>query len=97
MRKAKKKKRIYKLIGIGDTVLVPCSKDVYRKATVIDTHIKNDTLALRIQFDNGSIHFISSELCYRIVRGVAIPLEQPKTKIQKFSIWLLRKFGLSEV
>lgn len=97
MKKAKKKKRIYKLIGTGDTVLVPCSKDVYRKATVIDTHIKNETLALRIQFDNGSVHFISSELCYRVVHGIAIPLEQPKTKLQKFCVWILRKLGLSEV
>lgn len=97
MRKNKKKKRIYKLVGIGDTVLAPCSKDVYRKAKVIDTHIKNETMVLRIQFDTGAVHFISSELCYKIVHGIAIPLEKPKTKLQKFCIWFLRKLGLSEM
>jgi len=88
---------MYKLINLGDTVLAPCSKDVYRKAIVIETLIKNETLALRIQFDTGGIHFISSELCYRIVNGVAIPLEKPRTKLQKFCVWILRKFGLSEM
>ncbi|NLL04252.1 MAG: hypothetical protein GX270_00365 [Clostridiaceae bacterium] len=95
--KKSRKNRVYKLVNLGDTVLAPCSKDVYRKAIVIDTHVKNETLALRIQFDTGAIHFISSELCYRIVNGVAIPIEKPKTKLQKFCVWFLRKLGLSEV
>lgn len=97
MKKNKKKKRIYKLVSIGDAVLAPCARDVYRKAIVIDTHVKNEMLALRIRFDTGNEHYVSSELCYRIVNGIAIPLEKPKTKLQKFCIWLLRKFGLSEM
>ncbi len=95
--KKSKKNHVYKLVNLGDTVFAPCSKDVYRKAIVIDTHAKNEAMALRIQFDTGAIHFISSELCYRIVNGVAIPIEKPKTKLQKFCVWVLRKLGLSEI
>lgn len=95
--KKRKKAQVYKLVHTGDIVFAPCSKDIYRVATVIDTQVRNDNLALRIQFDTGAVHFISAELCYRIVRGVAIPVEKPKTKLQRFCIWFLRKLGLSEV
>lgn len=95
--KKSKNNRVYKLVNLGDTVFAPCAKDVYRKALVIDTHIKNETMSLRIQFDTGAIHFVSSELCYRVVNGVAIPLEKPKTKLQKFCVWFLRILGLSEM
>lgn len=97
MKRRKKKSRIYKLVSVGDTVLAPCARDVYRKAIVIDTHVKDETLVLRIEFDTGSVHFVSSALCYRIVNGIAIPLEKPKTRLQRFCIWVLRKFGLSEM
>jgi hypothetical protein len=96
-KKSRKNKQIYKLVSLGDTVFAPCAKDVYRKATVVDTQVHNGSLALRVQFDTGAIHFISSELCYRIVNGVSIPLEKPRTKLQKFCVWVLRRLGLSEV
>lgn len=97
MKKSRKKTPIYKLVSLGDTVFAPCAKDVYRKAIVVDTQERNGNLALRIQFDTGAIHFISSELCYRIVNGISIPLEKPRTKLQKFCVWFLRKLGLSEM
>lgn len=97
LKRNKRKKHIYKLAGIGDTVFAPCSKDVYRKATVIDTQTKDDLVILRIQFDTGAVHFVSSTLCYKIVNGVAILLEKPTTKLQRFCIWILRQLGLSEV
>lgn len=97
MKKSKTKNRIYKLVNLGDTVFAPCAKDVYRKAIVIDTQEKNGIQALRIQFDTGAVHFISSELCYRLVNGISIPLEKPRTKLQKFCVWFLRKLGLSEM
>ncbi len=97
MKKTKKKTRIYKLVSVGDVVFAPCSRDVYRKAIVLETQVRNENLALRIEFDTGSVHFISAELCYRILNGVAIPVEKPKTKLQKFCVWFLRKLGLSEV
>ncbi|WP_010252383.1 hypothetical protein [Acetivibrio cellulolyticus] len=97
MKKSRKKRRIYRLVSIGDTVFAPCAKDVYRKAIVVDTQEKNDNIALRIQFDTGAVHFISAELCYRVINGVAIPIEKPRTKLQKFIVWVLRKLGLSEM
>ncbi len=97
MKKAKKKARVYKLVNTGDIVFAPCSKDIYRMARVVDTQVRNENLALRIEFDTGAVHFISAELCFRIVSGVAIAVEKPKTKLQRFCIWFLRKLGLSEV
>ena len=97
MKNSRKKTQIYKLVSLGDIVFAPCAKDVYRKATVVATQVNNGTLALRVQFDTGAIHFVSSELCYRIVNGVSIPLEKPRTKLQKFCVWFLRKLGLSEM
>jgi hypothetical protein len=40
---------------------------------------------------------VSGSLCYKIVKGIAVPLDKPSTKLQRFSLWVLRKFGLTEI
>lgn len=99
MFKRKSKKRPYKLAILpGDTIFAPAARDVYRKATVLDTQMKNDNQVFRIEFEStGTTHFVSAELCYRVLNGIIIPLEKPTTKKQEFCIWLVRKFGLIEV
>ncbi|NLL05617.1 MAG: hypothetical protein GX270_07495 [Clostridiaceae bacterium] len=99
MSRKKKKNQPYKIpILPGDTVFAPASRDVYRKAKVIDSQLKNDNTVFRIEFEStGTTHFISAELCYRVLNGIIVPLEKPTNGKQKFCIWLVRKFGLIEV
>lgn len=94
-----KNKDTYKIfINNGDSVFVPSARDVYRKAVVLKQQYKNDNLYLRIQFDSTNTeHFISAELCYKVVNGIIIPLRKPKSKKEKFCVWIVRKFGLVEV
>lgn len=93
----KKEKKQYQLANPGDLVLAPCSQDVYRKAVVISYQEVNNNPTLRIKFKTGTINFVSARLCYKVVKGIAVPLEKPKTKIQRFCLWFLRRFGLAEV
>ncbi|MDQ2086781.1 hypothetical protein RBH29_10115 [Herbivorax sp. ANBcel31] len=95
--KKKKEKKQYKLVSPGDMVLAPCAHDVYRKAVVISYQEVNNNPTIRIKFKTGSINFVSAKLCYKIVKGIAVPLEKPKTKVQRFCLWFLRRFGLAEV
>jgi len=82
----------------GDTIFAPAARDVYRKARVIDSQIKNGHQVFRIEFEStGTTHFVSAELCYRVLNGIIVPLEKPTNKKQKFCIWLVRRFGLIEV
>ena len=99
MLKGKRNKNPYKLqITAGDTIFAPASRDVYRKARVIDSQTKNNNRVFRIEFEStGTTHFVSAELCYRVLNGIIVPLEKPTTKKQEFCIWLVRKFGLIEV
>lgn len=99
MFKRKKTKRLYKFqIAVGDTIFAPASRDVYRKAKVIDSQIKNNNRVFTIEFEStGTTHFVSAELCYRVLNGIIVPLEKPANKKQEFCIWLVRKFGLIEV
>ena len=99
MFKRKSKKRTYKVhIVPGDTIFAPAARDVYRKARVIDSQTKNDNQFFRIEFEStGTTHFVSAELCYRVLNGIIVPLEKPTNRKQKFCIWLVRKFGLLEV
>lgn len=93
----KKKNKEYQLVKIGDEVFVPVSPDVFRKASVINTRINNEELVLQIKFSTGAIHFVTANLCHRVVNRIAVPIEKPKTRKQKFIVWVLRKFGLSEI
>ncbi|HHX18783.1 MAG TPA: hypothetical protein GX727_07995 [Clostridium sp.] len=93
----KKDKKQYKLVSPGDEVLAPCSQDVYRKAIVISYQEIRNIPTLRIRFKTGNMNFVSAQLCYKIVKGIAVPLEKPKTKIQRLCLWFLRRFGLAEV
>lgn len=95
--KRKKNKKQYQLVSPGDLVLAPCSQDVYRKAVVVSYKEINDNPTLRIKFKTGTVNFISARLCYKIVKGIAVPLEKPQTKVQRFCLWFLRRFGLAEV
>ncbi|TYQ15473.1 UNVERIFIED_CONTAM: hypothetical protein Cloal_1930 [Acetivibrio alkalicellulosi] len=99
MLKLKKKKipTQYKLVNAGDLVLAPCAQDVYRKAVVVSYQEIQNNPTLRIKFNTGSINFVSANLCYKVVKGIAVPLEKPKTKVQRFCLWFLRRFGLAEV
>lgn len=99
MLKKKRQSNTYKVpIAPGDTIFAPAARDVYRKAIVIDSQIKNDHQVFRIEFDStGTTHFVSAELCYRVLNGIIVPLEKPTNRKQKFCIWLVRKFGLIEV
>ncbi len=93
----RKNKEQYRLVLPGDIVFVPCSQDVYRKATVIDTRDIKDNIGLYIKFKTGNTAFVSGSLCHKIVKGIAVPLDKPSTKLQRFSLWILRKFGLTEI
>ena len=99
MLRKKKKQQGYKIpIVPGDTIFAPASRDVYRKARVIDSQLKDEHTVFRIEFEStGTTHFISAELCYRVLNGIIVPLEKPTNRKQKFCIWLVRKFGLIEV
>lgn len=93
----KKGKKSYDriLLGIGDTVLAPCSVGVFRKATV--TSIDHNNKRISVRFDGGNIATIPLEWCYKVVKALALPIEKPKTRVQKFCVWLLRKYGLIEI
>ena len=95
----KKNKNTYEIfINNGDSVFAPSARDVFRKAKVINQQYKDNNLFLRIQFDStGTTHFISAELCYKVVNGIVIPLRKPKSKKEKICVWIVRKFGLVEV
>ena len=95
--KKKKNKKEYKLVNPGDEVLAPCAQDVYRKAVVISYQEIRNNPTLRIKFKSGNMYFVYAQLCYKIVKGIAVPLEKPRTKIQKLCLWFLRRFGLAEV
>lgn len=94
-----KNKDTYKIfINNNDSVFVPSARDTYRKATVINQQYKDDKLYLRIRFDSTATeHFINSDLCYKVIGGIIIPLRKPVTKKEKFCVWIVRKFGLVEV
>ncbi len=98
MLRKKKKQPAYIPVVPGDTVFAPAARDVYRKARVIDSKFKDEHTVFRIEFEStGTTHFISAELCYRVLNGIIVPLEKPTNRKQKFCIWLVRKFGLIEV
>jgi len=99
IRKKKKFKDIYKIPVLpGDPVFAPAARDVYRKAKVLDSKIKDNHQFFRIQFEStGTTHYVSAELCYRVLNGIIVPLEKPTNMKQKFCIWLVRKFGLIEM
>lgn len=99
MLKMKKKKSTYKIpVFPGDAIFAPAAKDVYRKARVLDSKMKDEHQYFRIEFEStGTTHYVSAELCYRVLNGIIVPLEKPSNKKQKFCIWLVRKFGLIEV
>lgn len=99
MLKKKRNKSSYKIpVFPGDAIFAPAARDVYRKAKVIDSQMKDDHQFFRIVFEStGTTHYVSAELCYRVLNGIIVPLEKPTNKKQKLCLWLVRKFGLIEV